>query len=438
MRKGKYLTAIISLIFMISTYSVTTSLAATLYGDVNSNNSVDAVDFAYLRQYILGMRDQIDETAADVSGDGDVNAVDFAYLRQFLLGQITKFPADKIVPTPTAEVTLTPEITPTAEPTATINPDQWKENTGTINLGSTITYTGTGISVSGSVVSITAGGDHEVKGTLTNGMIYVDTKEKVKLRLSGVNITNAAGPAICFADVDKGFITITEGTVNYLTDGSTYSDEKVKGTLFSNDDLEIKGKGTLNITGNYAHGIACDDDLSIGNGKIFIEAAKDGLSVNDKVEISGGTVYIDSKSDGIDAGKDINISGGTVIALSGKAGFTSKTALNISGGTLISTGSYTAAPSSNSTQASLYKTLSSTVDAGILFNIGLNGSDIVTFAPAKSYNQLFYSSYVLTAGTTYDINIGGSSTGKSTNGLYSGGAYTPGSTNLTAPAALIP
>jgi len=55
-------------------------------------------------------------------------------------------------------------------------------------LGDTIKVSGEGISVNGSVVTITAGGDHLVTGTLNNGMIFVNTTERVKLRLSGVNI----------------------------------------------------------------------------------------------------------------------------------------------------------------------------------------------------------------------------------------------------------
>jgi len=80
------------------------------------------------------------------------------------------------------------------------------------------------------------------------GMIYIKTKERVKLRLSGVNIKNNNGPAIYFDDADKAFITITEDTVNYLEDGTSYSDKDAKAALFSNDTLEIKGKGVLTAT----------------------------------------------------------------------------------------------------------------------------------------------------------------------------------------------
>jgi hypothetical protein len=209
-------------------------------------------------------------------------------------------------------------------------------NTGKINLGSTITYTGSGISVSGSTVRITSGGDHTVTGTLSNGMIYVDTTEKVKLRLSGASITNSNGPAIFFNDVDKGYITLVENTVNTLVDGKTYSDQSAKATLFSNDDLEIKGKGTLNITGNYNHAIASDDEYKIENGTInVISAVGDGIHANDSIKITGGKINITSTKDCIQTeDKELIIDGDTLTLSAGKKALLSDTEIIINSGTV--------------------------------------------------------------------------------------------------------
>ncbi len=199
-------------------------------------------------------------------------------------------------------------------------------------MGSRITVSGEGISVNGSVVNITAGGDHVVTGTLTNGMIYINTEERVKLRLKGANITNSNGPAIYFENVDKGFITISKDTVNYLTDGSSYSDEEATATVFSRDDLEIKGGGTLYIKGNYKHGINSNDDLIIEEGNIFIEATTDGIHTNEKVKIKGGNVNITAGSDGIDAGEAITIEDGTLNINAAGDGIKSSEDITITGG----------------------------------------------------------------------------------------------------------
>lgn len=417
----------ITLAFALSVSCIMAFAAGpAVLGDVNGDGNVDALDFAQYRLHLLGRPATFDVSVADLDGDGSPTAIDFAHFRKYLLGMIEVFPASgKVTPTPT-EVVSTP--TPT---TAVVDPEAWKSNTGTINLGSTITYTGEGISVDGTTINITSGGDHEVTGTLTDGMIYVSTTERVKLRLSGVNMSNSDGPAIYFAETDKAFITVTADTENFISDGTTYTDEDANGAIFSNDTLEIKGKGTLNITSNYAHGIACDDNISINNSTINITAVKDGLHANDEIEIEGGSIYVEAGSDGIDAGQEINISGGTIVLIAGKLGLTSETELIISAGTIISTGDYVLEPSPYSTQASMYVSLGSTQPAGTIVNV----SNTLTFAPANSYKQLFFSSPDLTSGVTYDINIGGTSTATPTyNGIYDRGVYTPGTTNLEATA----
>lgn len=252
-------------------------------------------------------------------------------------------PIPTTIATPTVTPTTTPTTTPitTSTPTNTDDKDAWKNNAGTINLGNTITYTGTGISANGSVVNITAGGDHTVTGTLTNGMIYINTTEKVKLRLSGTSITNSTGPAIYVQNADKAFITLVENTTNTLVDGRTYSDATAKGTLFSNDSLEIKGAGTLNITGNYKHGIVSDDDVVIENGNITVKSAvKDGIHANNNVTINGGTISLTATKDGIDCDGDIIINDGTITSSAADDGIHSALDMTINGGTVNITKAY--------------------------------------------------------------------------------------------------
>lgn len=165
-----------------------------------------------------------------------------------------------------------------------VESDAWKSNTGTVNLD-TMKVTGSGMSVKDNVINIKSGGDFNVTGTWSNGMICIDSEEKVKLRLSGASVTNSTGPAIYFKNAKKAFITLTEDTENYLCDGADYSVEGADAALFSNDDLEIKGSGSLTIIGNYKHGIASDDDLEIKNGNITITAAEHGIKANDKLAV---------------------------------------------------------------------------------------------------------------------------------------------------------
>lgn len=211
--------------------------------------------------------------------------------------------------------------------------DSYKNNVGTIDLEN-LTVTGDGIEVYENTVIISKGGDFTVTGSLEDGMIKINCDDKVKLRLSGMSLTNSQGPAIYFENVKKGFITITENTENYISDGENYSVEDTDSAIFSNDDLEIKGAGTLTVAGNYKHGIASDDDLSIENGTIIITSAEHGIKANDKVAISGGNIDITAKTGkGIKAGKELVIDNGVINIVSLESeGLESKGTITINGG----------------------------------------------------------------------------------------------------------
>ena len=190
--------------------------------------------------------------------------------------------------------------------------NSWKDNTGTIDLDN-VEVTGDGISVSDNVITISKGGDFEVTGTLDDGQIVIDTEEKVKLRLSGMSLTNKNGSSIYVKNADKAYITL-DNTENTLTDGENYTsgDEKEKGCITSRDNLEIKGSGSLTLNGNYNHGIFSSNSIEIGNGNITVNAKNDGIHANDTLAISGGNVYVTAEGDGLQAEEILDISGGEV------------------------------------------------------------------------------------------------------------------------------
>ena len=65
--------------------------------------------------------------------------------------------------------------------------------------------------------------------------------------------------------------------------------------------------------------------------------------------------------------------------------------------------------------------------AGTLINLqSAAGESVLTFAPAKSYASILFSSPDLAQGTTYTLNLGGSATGTSVGGLYTDGTYSGG------------
>lgn len=61
-----------------------------IIGDVDGNGTFNSIDFAFLRQYLLGIISKFSGTngnlAADIDKNGSINSLDFAMMRQILLG----------------------------------------------------------------------------------------------------------------------------------------------------------------------------------------------------------------------------------------------------------------------------------------------------------------------------------------------------------------
>lgn len=58
-----------------------------MYGDLNNDKTIDAIDFALLKQVLMGMEPaNVDMSAADLNADGVVDAIDLALLKKHLLG----------------------------------------------------------------------------------------------------------------------------------------------------------------------------------------------------------------------------------------------------------------------------------------------------------------------------------------------------------------
>lgn len=69
-----------------------------VYGDVNGDGAVDAIDFAVMKKYLLDSesvpQNKDWEITGDLNQDGTVDAIDVANLKKFLLGIIEKLPVE--------------------------------------------------------------------------------------------------------------------------------------------------------------------------------------------------------------------------------------------------------------------------------------------------------------------------------------------------------
>lgn len=302
------------------------------------------------------------------------------------------------------------------------------------NIG-TLVVTGPSYSISGSTVTITGGGSYTVSGRLADGQIRVNApSQAVTLTLDGVEIACSYGPAIVFLDASSGAVLLAAGTDNDLVDGG--SDDEHDAVIFSSIPLTIGGSGNLTITGTLQEGIASDSTLTIDGGNIWITTVDDGLNSGGDLTVNGGYLYIEAGGDGIDSNSNMYLNGGTVIALGAMSGgdggldADDPYKIVVRGGTIIATGQDIAQPDASSTQVGMLINFDSQT-TGTLVHIHSERSDtaaeeILTFKPAKAYRAFFYSSAELEQNVAYQVYLGGSSTGTSKDGVYTGGDYSGG------------
>lgn len=210
-----------------------------------------------------------------------------------------------------------------------------------------------GVTFSDGILTIRSAGDYVLSGSL-NGQVLVDasSNDTVHLFLNGVSIQCSDSAAIYGSQSDRIIISLIEGTINTLSDGSSYTyasadETEPNAALFSKDDLIFNGDGTLIITGNYADGIRSKDDLSVYSGTYEITAVSDALQGKDSLEIYSGSYTLTAGKDAVKASNDtesdkgyLNIYGGSFYVTAGDDAFHAETSLMIEDGIIEIADSY--------------------------------------------------------------------------------------------------
>ena len=206
------------------------------------------------------------------------------------------------------------------------------------------TVTGAGVDVENGKITVTKPGTYSFKGTLSDGQIIVNTAEegKVKLLLNGVSIhSETSAPILILSSPKETKLLLAAGSENTLSDSANRTAQETDdpdAVIWSKDDIEISGTGTLKIEANYARGIVSKDTLQISGGTLDVAAADDALRGKEGVEISGGVLTLNADSDGIQANDEekgtLTVSGGVLTLNTGKDGLQAAAALEISGGVL--------------------------------------------------------------------------------------------------------
>ena len=199
----------------------------------------------------------------------------------------------------------------------------------------------------GSAVTISAAGTYEITGEALDKAIVVDTGDDpmdVTVVLNNASVTCLSGPALHVRQAKHfrlqlaGQNSLISGTEAML---QSLDPEASGGALYSEDDMDIEGDGSLTVCGYLNNGIACKNDLDLNSGSITVLAANNGVKGNDSVQVKGGSLSVSAWGDGIKSstldkeGKGyVEISGGSVTVESWSDGVQAATELRLTGGSL--------------------------------------------------------------------------------------------------------
>lgn len=302
-------------------------------------------------------------------------------------------------------------------------------------------------------------------GTLTVTAKDDAIRGKDSLTVEGgvVSATAAAGHALKAdneVDVGAGVIAIQGGS---LTLKSTSADGVHAAKELTIDD------GTLSIAASAGQGLK-GASVTVNGGEVNVTASKEGVEGN-SITVNGGTLRVTAKDDGLNATFDTQAGGtekddGAKLALNGGYVYLNTTtgdaidsnwSLTVTGGTVVAHGPQSAPevgmdvngtallsggtvaisapnagqmlelPASSSGQVSVLIVFRASKPANTLVHVqDASGASVFSFAPSRAFGSILFSSPALAQGATYTVLSGGSDTGTNRDGLYTGGAYSGG------------
>ncbi len=218
-----------------------------------------------------------------------------------------------------------------------------------------------------------------------------------------------------FEGIESEIITINDGFIDITSDDD--------GLNVASADAATTEATTQPVPGG-GRGGAGGPDAAVGEYYIYINGGTTAITI---------TTELAEQGDGIDANGHVEMTGG-VVTVSGPTD-TRNSALDYSGGSFVMSGGLFVGTNINgrnsegiglgSTQASLYLTFDTAIEAGTLIHIqSPDGESLVTFEPANGFDVIVFSSPELVPGETYEIYLGGTASGESSTGLYEN--YNPG------------
>ena len=141
---------------------------------------------------------------------------------------------------------------------------------------------------------------YSISGKL-KGNIVIDVGDNYKfdLELKGFSLISDSKCPIQIISGNEVSITAKKDKDNYIYDEREHlldNDINILSAIYSEVDLEVKGKGNLYVTSNNNSGIHTKKDLQIKNLNLFVSSLDNAVKGNDSVEIVDATTTLISTS----------------------------------------------------------------------------------------------------------------------------------------------
>lgn len=144
---------------------------------------------------------------------------------------------------------------------------------------------------------------YTLSGASSDGEFYISGKYKCSIELNGLSLTNKtpvySGAALHVQNGKRINVSVKKGTENTLTDCSSPSEDLAqKAALYVKGHAEFKGKGTLNVKGQYKHAIKAGEYISVKNCTLNVTGAvSDGVNCNQYFLMESGSISMNGVGD---------------------------------------------------------------------------------------------------------------------------------------------
>ena len=138
---------------------------------------------------------------------------------------------------------------------------------------------------------------YTLQGSSSSGCFYHAGAYKMTLVLNGVNLVNPDSAAINIQNSKRIAVQLADGTTNTLADGANNTK---KAAFLVKGHAEFAKGGSLTITGNKKHALACNEYMEVKKtvGTItIVSAVADAINVAQYFQMNGGTINIQSCGD---------------------------------------------------------------------------------------------------------------------------------------------